>query len=404
VRLDPDLKSAPESLAEALLAVGDAQAALAAYEAGARANPNGEQNPAVLANIYGALGRYEEALAANDEVIRNCKVLDITSCWHFEARGKILKKLGRYEEAIAAWDKAAELAPFRPYSFKWRSELKFRLGRYGEALADISRSLELNPGDLSALTWIAPVEARACPDPAFREGLLRLADAAVARPGAPAAAWTARGRLKAELLGPAEALPDLAAAAAKEDAGHFGRYLHALACLDSGDLPAYRGACRDLLTRFANAAPEAAVFAAWTCALAPNAVDDYAPAVAAARRAAEASPKDADAAKTHAALLYRSGRFDEAAGGLEAVLAMPKIDATHAAYARFFLAMARARLGDVESARASFDEAARWTDAATATPEAQAAANLTWNRAATLALLRREAAALLAPVEAPSVR
>jgi Tfp pilus assembly protein PilF len=133
-------------------------------------------------------------------------------------------------------------------------------------------------------------------------------------------------------------------------------------------------------------------------------LDDIGPTLAAARKYAGARPGSADAVKTLGAVLFRAGRFEEAADRLEAALRIPRVDPAHATYARFLLAMTRVRQGDVAAARAPFAEAARWTDAATATPEARAAAGLTWNRAATLDLLRREAAALLVPVEAPAVR
>ena len=58
--------------------------------------------------------------------------------------------------------------------------------------------------------------------------------------------------------------------------------------------------------------PHAASFAAWTCALAPDAVDDYAPIIALAHRAVDASPQNTQCVKTLAAILFRAGQIEAA--------------------------------------------------------------------------------------------
>ncbi|MGC1272824.1 MAG: protein kinase [Planctomycetaceae bacterium] len=404
VRLDQPSGALHRSLCESLLAVGDNEGALAAIQEGIRVEPGLASAHGTLSQVLRCLGRHEEALAAVEQSIRlHGKELDITYCWNLEQQGNILADLGRDEQAIAAWDQAAELAPFRPYPVKWRAAAKYRLGRYQEAVADIERALEIGPYDASALWWL-PLSTAEPLDGALRDRLLRLADRAVEQQDDPFV-LNHRGLLRLKLGLTADAQADFAAAVAAgpKSSDHDTSYLLALTSLATGDPISYRDACQGAAERYADTTnSNEASLVAWAAALGPDGAKDYRPVIALASRAVAASPESLDAAKTLGAVLYRAGRYEEAAARLDAAVGLPNADPVHAAYARFLLAMARHRLGNAAAARAAFEEAARWVDGAMATPDARRQADLNWQRDATLTLLRREAEAVLDAGETPT--
>lgn len=141
--------------------------------------------------------------------------------------------------------------------------------------------------------------------------------------------------------------------------------------------------------------PMTANFVAWTCALAPDAVDDYAPVLACIAKAVEARPKSDQFLNTLGAVLYRAGRHEEAVKRLSELdrrwerpdLARP----SPPAYTWYFLAMAHRKAGNQEQARAYLNKANQSTDQELADPKNPPP----WNRRATLELLRNEAEALL---------
>ncbi len=158
---------------------------------------------------------------------------------------------------------------------------------------------------------------------------------------------------------------------------------HALALLKHGETDAYHRLCRRALERHGDT-PYSTVAnnVAWICALAPDALTDFAPAIALAEtavRRAKAAGEKHSSLNTLGALLYRAGRYKEAIARLtEGVAAGGK--ATDYDWA--FLAMAQQRLGATAEAHKLFAKMAP------ATP----AAPFSW-RGLELELLRREAAA-----------
>ena len=158
----------------------------------------------------------------------------------------------------------------------------------------------------------------------------------------------------------------------------------------------YRDACAAMVGKFGETDdPMAANFAAWTCALAPDAVDDYEPVLALATKAVEAQPDSDQFLNTLGAILYRAGRHDEA---IERLTELDRRRETadgdvqsSPAYTWYFLAMAHQKAGNAEQAREYLNKANQSTDEVLADEENPPA----WNRRATLELLRKEAEALL---------
>jgi WD40 repeat protein/serine/threonine protein kinase len=197
-------------------------------------------------------------------------------------------------------------------------------------------------------------------------------------------------------------------------------YRQAVAHLAGGNTEAYRKACAHMVERFNETEDaEAASFTAWTCALRPDAVPDYAPVL---RLAEKVPAKEQDQARSRlavGAVLYRMGRADEALSHLSAAETLPNSPAMASpAYWRYFLAVAHHRLGHPAEARKWLEKAVAQADTEVRAParhhppvvdglgrvaqadtEVRAPAQETdparWVRKSTLEMLRAEAEALL---------
>ena len=205
-----------------------------------------------------------------------------------------------------------------------------------------------------------------------------------------------RGLAHAELEHVHEAARDLDVHKLRPIDGHYVWYRAALLHLADGDRDGYRTACAGLLRLFGGpeATGEPAGFTAWSCALAPDAVADYVPALALAERSLAGQPEDPMAMQTAGALLYRAGRHEEAVVRLEQARSLPESRQSTPTYAWLFLAMAHHRLGHTEEARHWLNEAVSTIEKAIADHERGTVA-LPFQRRLTLKLLRDEATALL---------
>jgi tetratricopeptide (TPR) repeat protein len=215
--------------------------------------------------------------------------------------------------------------------------------------------------------------------------------------------WVYRGSAHAELEQWDKAAGDLDQGA-ELGAAPAVWYQAALARLGAADMVGYHRACGRILQRLDKVGAGApAYLALWACALGPNAAADLAPAIALAEKMTDADPKSAQHMGTLGAILYRIGRFEEAALKLEEAdrLAQKTDDvASSPAYTWFFLAMAHHRAGHADQARKWFDQAREYTDKAFKDHAAHKV-TLPWNRRLTLTLLRRETEDLLGLGGAP---
>src|SRR5262249_19597598 len=131
----------------------------------------------------------------------------------------------------------------------------------------------------------------------------------------------------------------------------------ALAYLAAGQRDPYRRLCADLLRRPGGILyPGHANRDAWPFVLAPDAVTDFAPAVELAGRPVENGYRGRERLPPLGAVLYRAGRFKEAAQRLQEAVQAHGKEGTP--LARLFLAMASHRLGDRAAARRWLDHAA----------------------------------------------
>jgi tetratricopeptide (TPR) repeat protein len=351
------------------------------------------------AEAYQAAKQFDKALAdykLAEDIYPN-------DMYIYAHRSDIYLARKQYEAALAELNKAVELQPRRSILYKRRALVHFHLRHFEEAISDLRNALELNAKDTSAFLWIPPPLVAACPDQSFRNGLLELAAKAVENSPDLAGALQTRAALYLGLSEWEKGQADLEKALESEAANHYAHYQNALLCLILNEAPKYRDACAAMVGKLGETDdPMAANFVAWTCALAPDAVDDYAPVLACATKAVEAQPHTDQFLNTLGAILYRAGRQEEAiewlteldrhSGGGDAKAS------SSPGYTWYFLAMVHKKTGNDEQAREYLDKANAWTDEALADEENPPV----WNRRATLELLRKEGEALVAaPDDAP---
>jgi Flp pilus assembly protein TadD len=176
------------------------------------------------------------------------------------------------------------------------------------------------------------------------------------------------------------------------------RYERVLMRRAKDDKPGFQAACADMLKQFAHTEDATtANFVAWSCALGPDALTDFRPAIALAQKAVKIDAKSAQFTSALGAILYRAGQFAAARQELEAADRLASTtDARRSppAYAWFFLAMTHHRLAHPDEAQKWLDKARAETDTALKERDA-GTATLPWNRRLILTLLRREADELL---------
>jgi Flp pilus assembly protein TadD len=167
------------------------------------------------------------------------------------------------------------------------------------------------------------------------------------------------------------------------------QYAHALIQLARGDADGYRRTCavlaRHLGPEEAGLDREARRIAA-TCALAPRALADVSRPVAVMEWAVARRPGRPDLLQTLGALLYRAGRFEEAAKRLDEAITVSAQGPSPRNW--LYLAMAHHHLGHRDEARRWLAKAVRWIDS-------PACASLPWQSRLELHLLRREAERLI---------
>jgi tetratricopeptide (TPR) repeat protein len=166
----------------------------------------------------------------------------------------------------------------------------------------------------------------------------------------------------------------------------------ALAQLHSGDADGYRRVCAQMVDELGTTPDEDARFRfAWACAHGPSALNDLQIPLELAAKLVEENPDCAAYQCTLGALLYRAGRFEEAVRPLSqsaVAFAINPSDQFSTLYPKLLMAMVHWELGEVKKSQELFDEVQSQYDDAINSASS-------WNRRATLQLLRDEAEALV---------
>jgi tetratricopeptide (TPR) repeat protein len=335
--------------------------------------------------LFVKMKQFKKAVADYDQYVKRSSN---SASAHFTRGEFYLNTLKNYKQALVDFDIAIEKNPNAWHWYKRRGLAHFYLEQYEKALADIAKAVELNPEDASNLWWIHPEQVAACPNKEFRDGILKLADKTIKLTKDSAAAYAVRAihhivRKNYEL-----ARADFKKAAESPKAGYYAQYLIALFALNYADHEDYRKSCQKMLQHFANSEVTNELhFTAWTCALAPNNLDDYSPAIALARKAVTLQPGKRSNLQAFGAILFRAGHPEEALTQLNASAAVPENSNTGTAYTWYFLAMTHHQLENAKEARTWFTKANAHTQQALAENKTATGESMGWNRRLTLELL-----------------
>jgi tetratricopeptide (TPR) repeat protein/roadblock/LC7 domain-containing protein len=393
------------------------------------------------------------------------KSLEMAERWHVDPDGlndrswSIVKQSGlpadQYQLAMRYAQAACELAPENGALRNTLGVAQYRTGDWKAAIAALEKSMELSDnsggeevdwffigmcrwqqGDKKlAKKWYDAARMRTTTWMAGNEGanqlkgeILRFQTEAATLLGLPKSAppndaddlaaanalvdiapkansYQLRGGIHADRRDWDKAAEDFAKAVELGEKTFQPWYLKALIKRSQNDKPAYQAACAAIIKQFSKADDaQTAHFLAWTCAVGPDALTDFAPAIALAEKAIKVDANSAQFANSLGAILYRAGRFDEARQKLEETNRLASSGEQRAstpAYTWYFLAMTHHRLGHADEAKKWFDKAREETEKALKEHDT-GAATLAWNRRLTLNLLRNEAEALLGMKPAPA--
>ena len=288
------------------------------------------------------IGRYEEALESFKRAIES----DPYSLYAYYHRLSVLLKLERYEEAIEDADTALKLQPDFYFIYKRRALANFHLSRYEEALEDLRATISHKSSDVYALTWIPSHLVGACPDQAFRRGVLRLADRAVELNQGSIRSRVVRVSLLLALGQFERARDDLSEIIQPDDAPLSQVHHAALIALKLDNRAEFIELSHRLA--FANedaSEPTAKHFAVWTASLTSDAFDDYEQVVELARQSVEQEPSNRQHLTGLGAILMRAGEYEEAKRKLDEAIKSAETDKTSPSYTRYFLAMTEHHLG-----------------------------------------------------------
>jgi serine/threonine protein kinase/tetratricopeptide (TPR) repeat protein len=194
---------------------------------------------------------------------------------------------------------------------------------------------------------------------------------------------------------------ELVAASPSPAASADAHYFFALIQLRLGDLAGYRATCKalvDLPNYDANVVTQSRPI--WTACLAPNSLDDLSLPVKLGEKLVASIPLNERHFGLYVwgAALYRAGQYEQAAQRLEESIAAypsgPERGVDTINYQQLLLAMVQWQLGQKDAARRLLAETLPAIDKELDSP------STSWNRRATLEILRREAETLIEPEEA----
>jgi tetratricopeptide (TPR) repeat protein len=428
---NPSYLHALELRADAYRALGQYDRALADATRAVRLTPDNPERRQRRATIYGSLGQPRKAVAEISMALELAP--RETALWL--DRAQAYRYAGQLEYALRDANRAVQLAPDTGWGGLWaeRAAIHVELGHGREALADYGEGLRRSPdradiwagragvsaslgdwvgavADMGKATGLAPKAAEYW----HRSGLYQMRSGDL--PGAIRATAHAidlspsSGRYRADLAALQAEQGDLAAARASLDTAikaadvspiDFARA--ALLALDAGKPARARAVAREAARRFRESATvEPLLDLAEALATTRSAPDDCRQVL---KQLSQLEPprEVADRAELAAAsLLVRCGKWSRAQIRLERMLKSDQLELR--CQAQLWLAIALAKDGQAEQARAALGEARKKVAAIKPTPAAEAArtpkgARLIWPARLWREALLREAEATVAPHE-----
>jgi serine/threonine protein kinase/WD40 repeat protein/tetratricopeptide (TPR) repeat protein len=282
--------------------------------------------------------------------------------WRLYARrGWLFSRLGELDRAAKEYARAHEAGGTEELfdDYRHRAAVCQLLGQLPAALWYLDRLIAARPADWRGYADRAEVHAALKKAPERAADLAKAIDLGAGEevlvPAAEERGRTKDWRAGAELLG-------RAVAAGNREPDVLARL--ALCRLQAGDREGYRRLCevqrKELPALWPGQKDHVAALLCPLCILGPQAVADWQPLLALAQGAArwaetvaKNTPFHASWLRLYGCVLYRAGRYEEAAARLQEGLALNNNGTVQE---RLFLAMARQRLGKTKEARRIWDK------------------------------------------------
>ncbi len=338
-----------------------------------------------------ARGELQPALADLNQLVE----IDENHRRAYKQRGDVFFLLGEYDKAVEDYTKFITLTSGTgKAAFLGRAAAYFEWGKYHEALADLKSDFEKWGDDSVAVTWISLAKINACPDQDFRNGVLKLADRSLEANSGSIRSRVSRAALSLELGKVGRAREDLSAIQHSDgDADdYYALYQASLIALRLDERAGYRKLCQKLIDAVDEGSDvDAKRFAAWTAALALDALIDYGKAIAFAEELVRRDPDDRQFRTGLGAILLRAGLHEQALVSLDSSSEGESSIKTSSVYTAYFRAMTQHHLNQNERSLASLAEANELSDLEM-NDETNPPA---WNRRLTIELLRKEAETLI---------
>jgi serine/threonine protein kinase/Tfp pilus assembly protein PilF len=309
-------------------------------------------------NVHLRRKKFDAAL----EDLQSAELLSPTDAYVMAGYGWYFQGQSDYPEALTRWTRSVDIHPYNAWNIRNRGRIHFELGNYAEALKDFNKAIELLPTELTLISGISQREISDCPSADYRDGMARIYDRAVELNHRSAESLRTRAGMFAQTGQWDRSLADFKEIDSQGEAIYYDLYLSALLELRLDDLDGYRSRCERLVADAASDGPAIErQFAVWVSALAPDALKDYAPAIAMIRRNVNEDPKSFAGLNTLGTILFRAGSIEEAKAVLESTLKISDNAGFSRSYPHFVLALAEHRLGNAEAAVASYKTALELT-------------------------------------------
>ena len=303
--------------------------------------------------------------------------------------GMVAYRNQHLKSALGHCNRAIELDPANDESYAVRGIVYGKQGKYDEAITEYAQALERNPRN--AWSWCERGKILMDHFHRNREALADF-DQAIAIEPIPHF-YRQRSAVHLRLQQYAAAQVDFDALLKSAEADLTINHYAALLSAKLEDMEGYKAQCRTLVdSTKATAKPIEKHFAAWTCALSTNAVEDYTNAIALGRADVEAEPTNLQFQNGLGAILMRAGMYADAKPNLEGIVNSAESEATSKTYTHYLLALTKHHLGQADAARVQLKIAHELSDK-------ELAESAAWNRRLTIELLRKEAQALIGEVD-----